>query len=56
MKMSLMVLILLFLPIISCKKDKSLDFSSTIIGEWSWIRTCGGFVGCLTPQSGKYKG
>jgi hypothetical protein len=33
-----------------CEKEKSLTYSSSLIGEWSWFRTCGGFVGCVTPE------
>jgi hypothetical protein len=35
-----------------CKKDDSFISSSSIIGEWSWISTCGGIAGiCYTPKS-----
>ena len=32
-----------------CKKDNSYNFSSSLIGKWSWFISCGGFVGCVTP-------
>jgi len=35
-----------------CKKTELQHFSSSIIGEWSWISTCGGIAGiCYTPKS-----
>jgi hypothetical protein len=37
---------------LGCKKDNSYNFSSSLIGKWSWVRSCGGFSGgCWTPQS-----
>ncbi|MGA2408656.1 MAG: hypothetical protein ABSF81_18170 [Bacteroidales bacterium] len=33
-----------------CKKDNSYNFSSSLIGKWSWVISCGGVVGCLTPE------
>jgi hypothetical protein len=35
-----------------CKKEDSYVSSSSVIGEWSWISTCGGIAGiCYTPKS-----
>jgi hypothetical protein len=35
-----------------CKKDDSFISSSSLIGEWSWISTCGGIAGgCYTPKT-----
>jgi hypothetical protein len=35
-----------------CKKDDSFISSSRVVGEWSWISTCGGIAGiCYTPKS-----
>jgi hypothetical protein len=35
-----------------CKKDSILNYSSSLIGEWFWLKSCGGFAGgCDTPQS-----
>jgi hypothetical protein len=35
-----------------CKKDDSFISSSSIVGEWSWISSCGGIGGiCFTPKS-----
>ena len=37
---------------LACKKDNSSDNSSGLIGEWSWISTCGlGGTDCQTPAS-----
>src|ERR1035437_6034150 len=33
-----------------CKKDNSYTFSSSLMGKWSWFSSCGGVVGCLTPE------
>jgi len=33
-----------------CEKDNSMRYSSSLIGRWSWLRTCGGFAGCLGPK------
>jgi hypothetical protein len=39
---------------IGCKKDNTVNYSSSLIGEWSWIATCGGFAGtCYYPQQTK---
>ena len=35
-----------------CKKDNSNNLSSSLIGKWSWISTCGlGGTDCQTPAS-----
>lgn len=45
-------LILLLLIVYGCKKNNPLEFSSSLIGEWSWINSCGGIAGiCYTPKS-----
>ena len=37
-----------------CKKVNSTGSSSSLIGEWSWVSTCGGFAGtCYYPQQTK---
>ena len=33
-----------------CEK-KSTNPSSSLVGNWSWIISCGGFAGCSTPES-----
>jgi hypothetical protein len=34
-----------------CKKENPVTYSSSLIGEWSWVSTCGGFAGtCFYPQ------
>ena len=35
-----------------CKKENPVTYSSSLIGEWSWISTCGGIAGCETPENG----
>jgi len=42
--------LIIFIFFNGCKKDNSLNYSSSLIGEWSWLRTCGGFVGCIGPE------
>jgi hypothetical protein len=45
-------LLVIIVSIYGCKKDDSFISSSSIIGEWSWISTCGGIAGvCYTPKS-----
>jgi hypothetical protein len=37
---------------LACKKDNSYNYSSSLIGEWSWINTCGlAGTDCRTPAS-----
>ena len=56
MKKSFMYLILFILPFVACEKVEYAKFSSSIIGEWTWLSTCGGFSGlCDTPKSEKDK-
>jgi hypothetical protein len=44
--------LIIIVSIYGCKKDDSFISSSSIIGEWSWISTCGGIAGiCYTPKS-----
>ena len=39
---------------LGCKKVNSTGSSSSLIGEWSWVSTCGGFAGtCYYPQQTK---
>jgi hypothetical protein len=45
-------LLVIIVSIYGCEKDDSFISSSSIIGEWSWISTCGGIAGiCYTPKS-----
>lgn len=42
----------IFLSVCGCKKDNSSEKSSGLIGEWSWISTCGlAGTDCKTPAS-----
>lgn len=36
-----------------CKKDNSFDYSSGLIGQWSWLSSCGGTTNnaCWTPDT-----
>ena len=52
--------IIFFLVIIvtssGCKKEKPIDYSSSLTGKWSWISSCGGFAfHCSTPESTNQK-
>jgi len=38
-----------------CKKDESFTYSSSLIGEWSWIKTCGGFAYHYSTPESTYK-
>jgi hypothetical protein len=45
-------LLVIILAICGCKKDNSPENSSSLIGEWSWISTCGlSDTDCQTPAS-----
>jgi len=45
-------ILVIIVSIYGCKKDDSFISSSSLIGEWSWISTCGGIAGiCYTPKS-----
>src|SRR5258705_12136605 len=51
MKNKLLVSIALAILLVSCKKD-AIDVPSNLIGQWSWIHSCGGIAGgCYTPIS-----
>jgi hypothetical protein len=48
----IMFFLAIMLSYYGCKKDVSFISSSSLIGEWSWISTCGGITGiCYTPKS-----
>jgi hypothetical protein len=53
-----LILLILFIPLfVSCKKDNSSDDSLDLIGEWSWINTCGGSgTDCWTPTTTQTSG
>ncbi len=49
---NIIFLLAIIVSIYGCKKDDSFISSSSLIGEWSWISTCGGIAGiCYTPKS-----
>jgi hypothetical protein len=47
----LIYLLLIILFVCGCEKDNSTNYSSSLIGKWSWVISCGGFAGCSTPES-----
>ena len=52
MKKLVVLVLIVIVFYVGCKKDESYVSSSSIIGEWSWISTCGGIAGiCYTPKS-----
>ena len=45
-------LLVIIVSVCGCTKNDSFISSSSLIGEWSWISTCGGIAGiCYTPKS-----
>ena len=55
MKKIFILISVIILPFASCKKDNTSINSSGLIGEWSWIKTCGGLIGgCYTPADNIY--
>jgi hypothetical protein len=50
----LIFLLALVVVLSGCKKENPVTYSSSLIGEWSWVSTCGGFAGtCYYPQQTK---
>jgi hypothetical protein len=48
----IIILLVIIVFSLGCKKDDSFISSSSLIGEWSWLSTCGGIAGiCYTPKS-----
>lgn len=48
----IILFIILILVETGCEKNKSDDYSRSLIGEWEWISSCGGFsYHCSTPES-----
>jgi hypothetical protein len=46
----ILLLLIIFIFFYGCKKDNSYEYSSNLIGKWSWLRTCGAFIGCTGPE------
>jgi hypothetical protein len=46
-----MLLLVIIVSSFGCKKDNSYNFSSSLVGKWSWFISCGGVAGCWTPVS-----
>jgi len=53
--MKSIIFLMIVIPLcFGCKKVNSTGSSSSLIGEWSWVSTCGGFAGtCYYPQQTK---
>jgi len=51
MKKVFLYFIIFLTTSVGCEKEKSPVYSSSLIGKWSWLISCGGFAGCSTPQS-----
>jgi uncharacterized lipoprotein YehR (DUF1307 family) len=52
----LIVSFVLIISFLGCEKDKVVEYSSSLIGEWSWISSCGGLAyTCYTPKSTNHK-
>jgi hypothetical protein len=52
----IVLILVLIVACYGCKRDNSYDFSPSLIGEWSWISSCGGIAGiCYTPKSTNQK-
>src|SRR5664280_17704 len=53
--MKSIIFLMIVIPLcFGCKKKNSTGSSSSLIGEWSWVSTCGGFAGtCYYPQQTK---
>ncbi len=55
MKYLTVFIILAFLSLASCKKENAGLPTSSLIGNWSWIESCGGLHGgCITPVTSHY--
>ena len=54
MKKVLLFIIFFFILSGSCKNDHNFISSSSLLGEWSWVSSCGGIAGkCYTPTPGR---
>lgn len=53
---NIVVLVLVLISFYECKKDNPSNFSSSLIGEWAWISSCGGLsYNCYTPKTTNHK-
>lgn len=49
-KITLLLIIIIFAT--ACEKQKTDEYSNSLIGEWKWISSCGGIsYSCSTPES-----
>ena len=44
-------ILLVIVTVYGCEKDDLVQYSSSLIGEWSWLISCGGVVGCVRPSA-----
>ncbi|HNW57389.1 MAG TPA: hypothetical protein PLR88_01815 [Bacteroidales bacterium] len=52
MKKYAILVLIIIASCYGCKKEDSFISSSSIIGEWAWVSTCGGIAGvCYTPET-----
>jgi hypothetical protein len=52
MKKLILSFIVILSAFIGCEKEKPPVYSSSLIGKWSWLSTCGGIAGtCYTPKT-----
>ena len=51
MMKKIIILLVIIASGLGCKKENSYNFSSSLVGKWSWLISCGGVAGCWTPVS-----
>ena len=50
-----LLFLMLSISIIGCEKQRQDDSNYNLIGEWTWISSCGGFYyHCITPESSNH--
>jgi hypothetical protein len=50
MKFAAFLILIMFIEY-GCEKKEPVSYSTSLVGEWSWLITCGGFAGCTTPAT-----
>ncbi len=48
---NLIIVLAIITSCYGCKKENPVTYSSSLIGEWSWLSTCAGNTDCLTPST-----
>jgi hypothetical protein len=46
--------LLIVISFYGCEKEKPIEYSSSLIGEWEWLISCGGVAGCWSPFTSHY--